>query len=366
MLVRARNTLDTTALSSNLTNNTAIGASTLPVQNINSFSASWAVQLGRTKEENAEIVVLGTATPSGTALALSGTARYAHNIDTPVYATKFDKIIFKRSTAGTSGTATAMTNGTVTITPDSEYTQFDDTTALSTYAYKAAYYNSVTVEVSSDSDWITPTGFSFYSLAKLRQRSKDAIYNAGYIKSDEVIDDWINEWQEQMGNSAIKVNESYALGTVGVAFDGSVGLGTITEADFKSVRKFEVVYTGGASYVPTDEIPVNSFADSDSFTSVYPKHYWRGDDVFGIKPYSNGGTARITYSKIYANLANDTDLLSLVLRPYTSGCIEYVLYRAYGNDDKNDAAEAHFGKFKIAKQDFISEITPAPKRGKAY
>ena len=215
MLVRARNTLDTTALSSNLTNNTAIGASTLPVQNINSFSASWAVQLGRTKEENAEIVVLGTATPSGTALALSGTARYAHNIDTPVYATKFDKIIFKRSTAGTSGTATAMTNGTVTITPDSEYTQFDDTTALSTYAYKAAYYNSVTVEVSSDSDWITPTGFSFYSLAKLRQRSKDAIYNAGYIKSDEVIDDWINEWQEQMGNSAIKVNESYALGTVG-------------------------------------------------------------------------------------------------------------------------------------------------------
>lgn len=365
MIISAENNLDKlqTTLYSFTSTSVASGGTVTPVKNINSFTPSWAIQMGKTGEEQSEIQVLGTAAVSGTSLTLVGTLIYSHPIDTPIYNIHYDKIIFKRSITGTAGTATALTNGTVSITPDSLYTNFDDTTGTTGYAYKTQYYNSVSGDMSSESDWFVPGGPTFYSLSKLRQRSKDALYNAGYIKSDDVLTDWINEWQEQMGNAAIKVNQSYALGTTYVGFDGTAGYGTITVSDFKSARKMEVSYDGGINYIQTKEIPINMFSNSDIFTAVYPTHYWTGDNTFGIRPYQQGGTARVIYSKIYANMANDTDELSSVLRPYTSGCIEYVLYRAYDNDQKQEFAESHYGKFKLSRNDFISEITPRDQTG---
>jgi len=335
----------------------------VPVKNINSFTASHAIQIGKTGEEQAEIVVLGTAAPSGTSLTTVGTLRFSHSIDTPVYDINFDQIVFKRSTTGTAGTVAAFTGSTVNIKPDSLTTDFNDTTGASTYAYKTSYKNSVTGEETSDSSWFIPNGPTFYSLQKLRSRVKGALSSSGFIENDSTIDDWINEWQEQMGNSAIKVNQSYALGTTQAVFDGTAGYGTITESDFKSARKIEISYDGGATYTQSKEIPINQFSDSDIFTSVYPCHYWAGNTKFGVRPFRNGGTARITYSKIYAVMTNDTDELSVVLRPYTTGCVDYALYRAYDKDQKQEYAESHFSKFKISKDDFISEITPRDQTG---
>ena len=107
------------------------GDSTIPVRNINAFTTSYAVQIGRTGEEQSEIAII--ISPSGTALTLaSGTLLYPHNLDSLVYNIKYNKIIVKRSTAGTAGTATAL--ATVSITPDSLYTTYDDTSGASTYA----------------------------------------------------------------------------------------------------------------------------------------------------------------------------------------------------------------------------------------
>jgi len=174
---------------------------------------------------------------------ITGTTTYDHAADTPVYAIKFDQIIFKRSTSGTAGTATAMTDGTVTITPDSEYTIFDDTTGASTYAYRTQYRNSVSGETSSDSDWQTTEGFSFYSLAKIRDRVKRKLFGNNIIQDDQTINDWINEWIESMNNVAIDVNKDYSYGTVDVAF-GTSGLGTISTSNFKEVRRMWVTYNG--------------------------------------------------------------------------------------------------------------------------
>lgn len=361
MLIQARNTLDVRALNSYVSSNIAAGVGTVPVKNINSFAANQAVQLGKTGEELSEIKLISSGAPSGTAIVLTANTTYAHPTDTPVYAIKYDKMIFKRSTSGTAGTATAITSGTVSIAPDSEYTQFDDTSALSTYAYKACYLNSVTGEISSDSDWITPSGLTFYSLSKLRSRVKEALFSAGYIKFESSIDDWINEWVEQMTNSAIKVNQGYAMGTTSVAF-GTAGLGTITVSDFKQPRKVEITYNG-MLYENSTEIPLNRFSESDSFTSVYPQHSWNGDTTFQVRPQSTGGTARISYYALGQKLINDIDELTLTLRGYTTGCIEYALYRAYDNDEKHDTADRHYGKFVEQKSNFISEITPRDQTG---
>src|SRR3990167_5950771 len=145
------------------------GATTIPVRNINSFTNQYAIQIGKTGEEQSEITVINT--PSGTALALnSGTLVYDHPLDTPVFSIHYNKIVFERSTTGTAGTATAL--ATVSITPDSQYTEYDDTTGVSTYAYKTYYYNSLSGDSSSESDWFTPSGPTFYSLGKLRDRGK--------------------------------------------------------------------------------------------------------------------------------------------------------------------------------------------------
>ncbi len=362
MILSVENNLDKKSLYSFTSTSISSGGTAIPIKNINSFTASHAIQVGKTSEEQTEIVLLGTAAPSGTALALSGTARFDHPIDTPVFDINYNQIVFKRSITGTSGSATAL--ATASITPDAQYTQYNDTSGAATYAYKTCYRNSVTGDETSDSDWFVPGGPTFYSLAKLRQRTKDALFSAGYIKSDDTIDDWLNECLEDMNNAAIKVNQGYALGTANVSF-GTAGLGTVTESDFKQPQKFEVTYDG-VNYVPAGEISINRSSDSDVFSAVYPSYFWSGDTTFRVKPAGSGGTARITYGEIYTKMDSDGDELPQTLRSYTICFIEWALWRAYGNDQKREYANDHFNVYNGKKAEFISEITPRDQSGEKY
>lgn len=364
MLIRAINNLDQQANYSALSNTEAAAATSLRIKNINGYSASWAVQVGKTGEEQSEIKVLGTATPSGTALTITTGLTYEHPQDTPVFSIKFDQIVFKRSTTGTAGTATALSGGTVYITPDSLFTVFDDTTGASTYAYKAAFRNSVTAEVSSDSDWITPDGFSFFSLAKLRQRIKSKLSNAGYIKDDETIDDWINEWKEELENAAIKVNKDYSLGTVNVSF-GTSGLGTITNQDYKQTRKLEVTYDG-VNFGTSSKMDITDFDDNTSFVRNNPHHAYLGDNVFIVRPCDSAGTARLTYYKRSVPLVNDTDELPFSMRSYTKSFIDYGMGQALGADDKFTDADRYERKAMQGKANFLAEITPRDQTGVEY
>lgn len=355
MIISIQNNLDNlpTTQYSLTSINLSAGGTVVPVKNANPFSVSTAIQLGKTAESQSEIVVITEYSADGT-MGVDSALRFDHNLDTPVFDIHYDRIIVKRSTTGTAGTATAI--GTVDITPNSEYTDYDDTSGVATYAYKTQFTNSVSGDLSSESDWFIPGGPTFYSLQALRTRVKDALYNASYMKSDDTMNDWINEWMEQMTNAAIKVNQGYSMGTTSVAF-GTSSLGTITNSDFKTANKIEISYDG-VQYTNSREIPVNRFTNSDTFSSLYPQHSWIGDTVFMSLPQGNAGTARITYSRLATRLVNDSDELPLSLRSYTTSCIEYVLYKAFDNDLKRDYASDHYGKFIKLQQDFIHEITP--------
>ena len=252
------------------------------VKNINTGAANWAIQFGKSGEERSEILLITSSVPSGTTLLTTGTARFPHPTDTPVYFVKFDQLVFKRSTSGTSGTASAISSGTVSITPDGTVTIFDDTSGATTYGYKASYRNSVTGDLSTDSDWLTPAGFDFYALARLRERVKSKLYSANYLRDDDQVDDWINEWYESMTNAAIDVNQDYSIGTVDVAF-GTSGLGTITSSDFKQVRRFEVTYNGTDYYLATKKDGID-YLPSQTFNQTHPYFIYKGDTVFLIKP----------------------------------------------------------------------------------
>lgn len=337
------------------------GAGTIGVKNINAFTPSWAIQLGKTGEETSEIVLLGTATPSGTNLILSGTLKYDHSTDTPVYAIKYNQLIFEVSTTGTSGAATPISAGTVNITSDSQYTQFDHTAGLTTYAYKVKYYNSALDESTTESDWIVPTGYSSYSLSKMRERVKRRLLSANYIQKDEVIDDWINEWLEKMTNAAIDVNRDYLIGTTSITFSANQQYGTVTATDYKEIRKISMVTSSGTATM--NRMNINDFRDDQVFTESFPHYYWIGDTVLGRKPIDNAGTAIVYYYKRPTILSNDADEIPVSMQNYTKSFVDYAYAQACFLDQKDEKGYAFINMANAELAQFKQEIAPRWKSG---
>jgi hypothetical protein len=365
-IIRVKNTLADNAPYTYLTTAGTVGGSVHPVRNINSAVASWAIQFGATNEETAEILLLGTADPTGTtSLLTTAGLRFEHPVDTPVYFIKYDQMVFERSTAGTAGTASPLTNGTVTVTPDSLYTQFDDTSGADSYAYKAYFRNSVLDVTSSESDWLTTAGFSFYSLAKIRERAKNKLASAKFLQTDDdQVNDWINEWTETLNNLAIDVNEDYALGTMDVAH-GTDGLATVTEDSFKEVRR--VWYTtNGTDWYKARKMHITDFIPSEEFNETSPYFYYQGDNIIGKNPDGTSGTARVVYYKLRDALVNDTDELPVVMRSYTKSFVDYCLAQAYYLDEKEGLGDRFMTQAERERELFKQQIAPRSKEGPSY
>ena len=342
------------------------GGTGVPTKNVAGFTNQWAIQFGQTGEETAEIMIISGA-PSGTTTNYGtspshpgGTLLFSHAQDTPMYQIHYDQIIVNRSTAGTAGPFSAL--ATVSITPDSPYTSYNDASGAATYAYYTQFYNSVSGDTSGSSSIFIPGGPTFYSFHKLKQRVKDKLTSAGFIRNDDIIGDWINEWYEQMVNTALKVNQNYMLGTAAYSF-GTAGYGTVTAVDFKQPQKFEVSYDAGVTWTPSPEIPYQQFSNLDIFTALNPNHSWLGETVFQVLPPSAGGSVRLTYGQRFTPLVNDADELTQTLKGYTTSCVEYCLAVAYGLDQKDQDYQLHMQNHLQGKQDFISEITPRDQSG---
>ena len=361
-LIRASNSLQQIATKTVLASPVTAGGTSFPAQNVNTFAADWAIQIGNNGEERAEVKIISSI--SGLNLRTTGTATFDHPTDTPIYAIKYDKVIFKRSTAGTAGTAVALTGGTVTYQPDHLFTQFDDTSSQSGYAYKASFFNSVTSEETADSDWLTTTGYSFYSRSKMRERIKGKLYDSGFIKSDETINDWMNEWLENMNNAAVHVNQDYSIGTVDVAF-GTAGLGTITATNYKDIRRLWFTTDGNNFYV-AQRISQTDFVPEQVFSASAPVYYPYGDNVFGVKPDGQAGTARITYYTLPTVMNDDGDELPVVMRGYSKSFVEHGLSQALQIDGKADQAAKKMSDAENALSLFVSDITPRSFSGPRF
>lgn len=353
MIIPSVNNLAEKAQKTYLSNPEVAGTTTIRVKNTTGLNAGWAVQLGETGEQFTE-VILGTATNIGT---VANTAlSFPHPADTPVYFTKFDKVVFQKSPTGTSGVASPLTNGTIGYQADSIYTQFDDTTGTTTDAYQTYFRNSALAVNSTVSAWTIPGGFTFYSLAKLRQRVRAKLWNSSYIVDDD-INDWINEWKEKMRNAAISVNEDYAIGTANVSF-GTAGLGTVTASDFNGQIRRMWVTTDGQSYYAAAKMMLTEFGPNQVFTSSRPQYAMQGDTVFQIKPDGNAGTAQVAYFALNSPLAADTDEIPLPMHGYTKSFIDYAQAQALGKDGKPQESLTRATSADGELQRFKMEISP--------
>ena len=348
----------------------ASGVGTVYIKNPNGFQANWGIQIGDSGQDQSEIVLANASAPSGTQIVLSGTTLYEHPADTPVYALKWNQVVFEKSTAGTAGTSTPITNGTVAIQPDNwdfsnevAFTQFDDTGAASTDAYRTRFRNSALAVQTALSDWLTPTGFTFYSLARMRDRIKGKLWNSTFITDDQ-LDDLINEWKDEMVTALIAVNEDYALGTVDVGF-GTAGLGTVTTVDFKDVRRVWIT-TNGNDFFQSTKMNINAYLPDQQFSGVHPYHAWQGDTVLQVKPDGAAGTARLVFYRFGTQLVNETDELPQPLRPYTRSFVDYSLAHAFLKDNKLQEYQNKLAEALAAKSNFVTEISARDKSGSKY
>ena len=361
MIIQQENTLHKNVPKTYLQNTEAAGTTIFRLRNTAGFGSSWAVQIGETREEQTEVLIIsGNPPAAGTLGTTTASSGFEHPADTPIYAIRYNQIVWERSTTGTSGTATPMTDGTITYQPANPLSQFDDTTGSASYTYRTYFRNSVLSSNSIESDWIVITP-PFYSKAVIRQRIKEKLWNADWL-DDSIIDNWINEWLFEMRNTAISVNEDYALGTVDVGFDATDGFGTITTADFKQMRRVDVTYNG-VDYFLATKMNINDYLPDEEFSSVHPYITWRGDTVFRVRPDESGGTARITFYRIGTTLVNDTDELELPMRAYTKSFVDYGLAQAHYKDQKEETGNNLMLIANAAKQQFKQELTPRMKTG---
>jgi hypothetical protein len=360
MILTNENLLHLDAPKTFLANNYAAGVGTFALKNINGFGSSWAIQMGEIGEEQSEVLIL-SGTASGTLGTTTAVSLYDHSAETPVYAIKYDQIVFERSVTGTSGSAAPLTGGTITIQADRLETQFDDTSGSASYGYRTYYRNSVLNVTTTESDWQILGGPTFYSLSSIRSRTQDKLWDATYIKDTQKIDDWTNEWKDELTNGVISVNEDYALGTENVAF-GTNGLGTVSAADFKQVRRVWITTDGINSYQST-KMDISDIQPNQVFSSTHPYHAWKGDSVFQVNPSDTAGTASLIFYRLGTTLKNDTDELPVPMRGYTKSFVDYNLAQAFLKDGKLAEYQQKMAETAIAKQGFINELVPRDKTG---
>ena len=362
MVIQQQNNLTDNAQKTYLSFAEVSGTNVLRWQNPAGFNASWAIQIGDTGVDQSEIVLLGTAVPAGTAGTLTANTSYAHPAMTPIYAIKYDQIIFEVSTSGTAGTATPITDGTISITPDNTYTNFDHTNGSLSYAYKTYFRNSVTGSTSAESDWIVGT-VPMYAVGGIVQRVRDKIWHSDFV-TDDMIKDWISEWNEHLNNLAIQANEDYNLGSVNVAFSGTTQYGTITNDDFKQIRRCWITPNGNDWYQAT-KIDINKFTPSETFYNTRPYFFMYGDNVIGRLPNDSGGTAGILYYRINTKLVNDYDFLPLPARGYSKSFVDYALIQAQYKDDKISLSDK-LQMEKALEDNYRQQISPRNKTGPTY
>ncbi len=351
MFIRITNTLAQNAPKSNTTTDILAAGTTVPVKNTNDYTANYYTQLGQTGEERSEIVLV-SGTPGGNNITVSA-LRFPHPTDTPAFAIKYNKIIIKRSTSGTSGTATNF--GTVTITPDQPFTQFEDTTAIDGYAYKTAWYNSALDIYSADSNWITTSGYSPYSRAGLRAAVRKRIKNIPGIEDDD-INLFLNEYMEIMRNAAVQVNEDYGLGTLNIAVGAGTQEYTVTDELYRSpVRVWMINGNGTVTYYPT---PVSEIQPTTDY-SWSPRFYMPGDNVIGFLPTpQQSGTAQIIQNQLDERLDSDDQEIPRPMKSYVTGFVDYATAICYRQDGKDTLAESRERTAMAKVELFKSEINP--------
>ena len=130
-----------------LTDDVAVGATSITVKNIDKFNDKDWILVGNLSNESAEIVQINGA-PSDLTITITA-IKHAHDEGETVTVTNYDKARVYRATSA-AGSYSLV--GTVNIDVDEEYTHYLDNDGVASSWYKGTFYNSYTDVETSLSD----------------------------------------------------------------------------------------------------------------------------------------------------------------------------------------------------------------------
>ena len=175
-----------------LGNDSAVGDSTITVQNIHLFAVNQILVVGSIGNEGTEIIKTHASTaPTGTTITLAAALTQSHSRGTPVYIILFDQ--YELSNASVSGGSktlltTTLGSGLIAIDPEQIYTLYNDS-QFSSGGYYTRKYNSITSNFSGYSDFIPYTGLPDNSIGSVKQR---ALEQLGETYNDLITDGKLN------------------------------------------------------------------------------------------------------------------------------------------------------------------------------
>ncbi len=173
------------------------GVTAHTVKNNDRFVADDRVMIGEMGHEKTEVVTVSSVS-GGTTITTTATV-FSHEPDDPITRLRFDRVIFYRSTTGSSGTYSSLGSVALDVDNANFITTYDDTTGLSSYFYKVSYLNSVSTLESSLSDPIPGGGYGRntvgYMIDEVLREAQDL--NEQFTDRIEILG-WFNECSDDL------------------------------------------------------------------------------------------------------------------------------------------------------------------------
>lgn len=189
----------------------------LAVKNNDRFAADDFVLIGEMGGEKSEIRTVASVNANKLAITTDALL-FNHNADTPVYKLEYNQIRFYRRTSE-GGTPTLQTTVDIDVDNEEGLTRWDDASALTTYWYQYAWYNSDTDAESELSDPVQATGYARKSVGAIIDGVVRRVRDTGYsvLSFDEYVD-IMNEVGDDLITQAqrpyVFLKKSVALDTV--------------------------------------------------------------------------------------------------------------------------------------------------------
>ncbi|MDD5501443.1 MAG: hypothetical protein PHH57_07180 [Candidatus Omnitrophica bacterium] len=328
----------------------AASATSSTVENNQGFSTNDYVVFGHLGEEETEIVKI-TSTTGNTTLGHSDGLVFAHPARTPVAEIKYNqaKIYSDSSETGDFDTLVA----TVDLTPDEDYTIYDDTAGTSQTWYRVKYFNSTADIYSSFSDPVQGQGYTNESLYSIVE---EILEEFGDPDAKEVsrkkVKRLVRAVVRKLTTELIKALPDYRKNYTTQVLSDGVATYNLPER-FLAFQRVDVNY-GGTN--PKDAYKA-TFEDEEkgepntTYDKSDPRVFFRGDK-FGLRPTPDGsGMAFLWYWDYPEEMEEESDVHGL---PHGARepIVSYALYRLWLPKNSEKAAD-YRRAFTEDKNDYL-------------
>ena len=325
--------------------------STLSVESTIGYSNNDFIVVGPIGTEKAELTNLTATPPSDTSFTITA-LNFSHPKDTLVQLTRWDKFSLEYRTSS-SGSWNIYAGMPTDIEWDSLYTEYNDSSATSSYQWRFRLYNSVTAAYSDYSDTLSATGWERGSVGEMISSVRKIVSDAQEDTKDEEIIRFFNDAQQKIYSL---YDRWYFLLKTGTVIDTVASTRTYSlPSDFGRMHSVKYNYVAGGTdvsynlrYIVLPEfdykIQDNTVQDDDQLTvwTILPSEVLGVCSQMGAAPSTAGLDITPRYYKQFATLDSFGDVTEVPIPEILENYAIAQIYKMRQNEAKADYYDSLF------------------------